>query len=695
MNRYLHELRRRAGSVLIVCAVALSICAPAFAQEMSPATQKLFEAVHNGDLAQVQVSIAGGGDINAVNTWGVTPVDLAVDKGHFDIVHFLLQVRELQAMEKKTPPAPAPAAVTSLSSATGDQMAAQPSTSKTAQPLAAPVAEVYSPPPGSDPWSATVVTTEPPTPPPPSVPAGPNPFDKKSPVAETSLPIIGNVRGPAGDVQPIDTSTQVAVEDTFQEVVSTPQPVVEPTPVTKPKEKSAAKPAEEKAAVDLPAKITQPEEEAEESGVWNNIKSFLNLDSRPDTAETPETAPTPTPKAVDKNPQPVEKATTPAPRASQSAALAQPTAPVSPPNVKGPPPPIEEKVLPEDVNPAPLTNLPEDDLEAPRVLAVQPKKKKESKTPPEPHFESVSKKTKPETEKNPTIKVTRLSESEKKEPPKIAESSIPEKPVRVGTTTLPGKPRDQKGFFTKMMSVFSSDEDEEKKEVSKHDEFDDTEETSDWSVKDVQQAKVVPKKPSKKATRKLPENRLDGIILSLAHTTALGKEPPPQMPAPWYYKSCLSKKRGSIVFCIEPLDWPEDILPHFLTDSIMYEGAKTIVRYDEGSASYYHTLFPSTSYKAIVEYLSRRYGPPTKKLTRSIAPLAEQRRDNPTAIWQSIAPVTNLLTTLEIRQYDDNRGGFPDTRRGAVYLYHEWSQPVFPQLSSVELMLLKAEEKQR
>ena len=58
-------------------------------------------------------------------------------------------------------------------------------------------------------------------------------------------------------------------------------------------------------------------------------------------------------------------------------------------------------------------------------------------------------------------------------------------------------------------------------------------------------------------------------------------------------------------------------------------------------------------------------------------------------------PKTNLLTTLEVRMYDDNRGDFPDTKRGAVYLYNEKSQSVFPHVSMVELMLLRAEETQR
>ncbi len=78
-----------------------------------------------------------------------------------------------------------------------------------------------------------------------------------------------------------------------------------------------------------------------------------------------------------------------------------------------------------------------------------------------------------------------------------------------------------------------------------------------------------------------------------------------------------------------------------------------------------------------------------------MAPLAQPRKPNPTVVWQSIAPVTNLVTTLEVRMYDDNRGGFPDTKRGAVYLYHEWSQSVFPQVSAVELMLLRAKEQTR
>jgi hypothetical protein len=90
----------------------------------------------------------------------------------------------------------------------------------------------------------------------------------------------------------------------------------------------------------------------------------------------------------------------------------------------------------------------------------------------------------------------------------------------------------------------------------------------------------------------------------------------------------------------------------------------------------------------LVSHYTARYGAPTEKLNRSIAPLAAPRQPNPIAMWRSVDPVTNLVSTLEIRKYDDSRGGFPDTKRGAIMLYHTWSEPIFPLLSTTELMLL-------
>jgi hypothetical protein len=675
MSLLFYRTARWAQVFLAIVALCLALSGQTAAQELSPATKKLFEAVHNGDLAQVQISIAGGADPEALNTWGISAVDLAVDKGHFDIVHFLLQVREMQAQKGKPAPVPSPARVTSLSNP-----APVPAKAEALQPVPiepGAVAEVYTPPLGSGPWSATVVTTEPP-PPAPNQPDGPSPFDKGMPIADASLPIIGDVRGPATNTRnrAINTGVPASIEDTFQE--STIPPVVKAKPAPAPvPEKATQEKSPEVASIPTTALKAEPPAKKDD-GIWGNIKSFLNLDT-PLEATPPPPAPAPAPKSIaTAKPVPIK------PVEFAAAPIAKPMAPVSLPDVEGAPPPIAAKIFPKPVTPAKVSDLSQANLKAPKVMAVQ-------KKPAAP----VTKKNGPTPPNTSVGKVTRITKPSSATFQQIARNSPPIDPVQVGATIPPGKPQDNKRFFSRVMSVFSSDKekkaDKDKKPAAKKDPI---KESGDWRVKEIQQAKVVPKKPSKKAARKLPEKQLDGVILSIGRTTALSKAPPPQTPAPWFNQSCINKKLGSTIFCIESLDWPEDIRAFFLTDSILYEGTQTIVRYDEGAATYFHTLFPSKSYTSIVNFFTRRYGPPTQKLKRSIAPLAEQRRINPTTIWQSITPVTNLLTTLEVRMYDDNRGGFPDTKRGAVYLYHEWSQPIFPQLSSVELMLLRAVEKQ-
>lgn len=212
----------------------------------------------------------------------------------------------------------------------------------------------------------------------------------------------------------------------------------------------------------------------------------------------------------------------------------------------------------------------------------------------------------------------------------------------------------------------------------------------EWSVIGVETARLPPTLPGRFKLSEPPENALDGIVLTVGESLRLGAQSRLRKPGPDGIEACVEKKRKTIAFCIDAVDWPVDLLPYLKVDSIMYQGAKTIGRYDDGMATYYHTVFPSASYQAVVGYYRRRYGEPTEYWKRSIAPLAAPRRDNPTVIWRSVNPVTKLISSLEVRNFDDARGSFPDIKRGAILLYHEWSTPVFPQLSTLELMLLRA-----
>jgi hypothetical protein len=105
--------------VSLLMAFALA-AAPVFAQQgvpatdqqrLSEATRSLFDAVQANDLAAVQASIAAGADLTARDQWGLTPVDLAIDKSYFDVAHFLLSMRNFQGTENTSRvAAPAPAA---------------------------------------------------------------------------------------------------------------------------------------------------------------------------------------------------------------------------------------------------------------------------------------------------------------------------------------------------------------------------------------------------------------------------------------------------------------------------------------------------------------------------------------------------------------------------------------------------------
>ena len=200
--------------------------------------------------------------------------------------------------------------------------------------------------------------------------------------------------------------------------------------------------------------------------------------------------------------------------------------------------------------------------------------------------------------------------------------------------------------------------------------------------------------PARTAARPRPamlgRTSLTGAILSLGESVSLESSLPPDEGID-ANNQCVKKNRGTTLFCIEPIDWPEKLRTKFVVRTILYAGPMAIVRYDQGAASRLHALFPATEFETIVNYYRERFGNPTELWRRSLAPLAEPRRDNPTVAWRSRDPKTNAVTILEIRKYDDTRGGFPDTGRGAVMLYLANSPAIFPQVSSHELMRLKRE----
>ncbi|MCH8236870.1 MAG: hypothetical protein IIC06_01725, partial [Proteobacteria bacterium] len=209
-----------------------------------------------------------------------------------------------------------------------------------------------------------------------------------------------------------------------------------------------------------------------------------------------------------------------------------------------------------------------------------------------------------------------------------------------------------------------------------------------WPVTEVKTAEKPSLAVKGPAPRTMFATSLIGVTLSLGKSVSLENSFPPMGQGFDPLNQCVKKNRGTTLFCLEPVDWPERMQADFQVPTILYTGFKAIARYDQGIASRFHALFPSEAFERVISYFQGRFGDPTDVWNRSIAPFAKPRQDNPTLAWRSLDPKTQAVTVLEIRKYDDSRGGFPDTRRGAVMLYLANSPPIFPQVSSHELMRL-------
>ncbi|MEQ8664284.1 MAG: hypothetical protein RIC16_01035 [Rhodospirillales bacterium] len=218
-----------------------------------------------------------------------------------------------------------------------------------------------------------------------------------------------------------------------------------------------------------------------------------------------------------------------------------------------------------------------------------------------------------------------------------------------------------------------------------------TEPTGTWDVVAVEPA--APPPPRMLLGGPVQQHEPQGIPrgnLELAiGTTVLGKAPPIESDPTALRKPCIDKRRGSVTFCIEAADWPEALRQYMRVDTVMYQGLSMISRYDNGVATRFYSLFPSDSFEPIVRYFAEVLGEPSTIWKRSIAPLAQPRAENPTVIWKTVNPNTQAVSILEIRQYDDTRGGFPDEQRGAIMLYRAQAGPIFPQVSALELMRLR------
>ncbi len=196
----------RAARFVLATVVILATVTAGSAQQtdaVSDATANLFTAVHANDYAGVQAAIAAGAEFDARDRWGLTAVDLAIDKGHFQIAHYLLSVRNFRrddkARERERPavapaaaalPTPAAAGFSLPSELVGTSPAAAPAPSPVmpALPVGPVRAEALAEPKLAD---SGLTAASGPSPDPVWPSDQPNPFDPSQPAPGVMFAVIG------------------------------------------------------------------------------------------------------------------------------------------------------------------------------------------------------------------------------------------------------------------------------------------------------------------------------------------------------------------------------------------------------------------------------------------------------------------------------------------------------------------------
>ncbi|NQU57449.1 MAG: hypothetical protein HQ513_09445, partial [Rhodospirillales bacterium] len=122
----------------------------------------------------------------------------------------------------------------------------------------------------------------------------------------------------------------------------------------------------------------------------------------------------------------------------------------------------------------------------------------------------------------------------------------------------------------------------------------------------------------------------------------------------------------------------------------LYRGQKTIVHYENGRAKQFHSLFPRKNFSAIIDYFTKRFGPPSQTPNIRAVLIGQENRKNRTARWLGPKQTDAKAVVLDVREFDDLRWSSPaDLRYGAVWLHNQGENPVFRFVSWSDFLLAR------
>ncbi len=667
--------------------VSLTLSHALWAAPLSESSRHLLDAVWRNDLNAVQKAIGEGADPAVVDDDGLSAVDIAVDKGYFDIAHYLLAAQE-QVEDAET---------TGETQAPRQNMGSAPLTSVTVVPLG----------------GQTLVTeagTE------KKAQAESSASDRAPQRAEVMElrdekpePIVVLPEVLEADIKKLENtgkSVSSSPEERTGDIISGANAAPEPKSLTEPDSKRATNPDPDIHPIPVPLKTPEAASKSPAEPVQQIIDDKTNatlevgdassdsdMASQSSTAETPsadqivgpddttsqwnlfekienlfsaDVAPEPDPQRVSSSIDELE--------------TFDPNAPEPPSTVIDITPSANALEEPEQApTPGPVSREPEiQGAEKPGAVnpTLEPKIEKSPSFNPFTELTDFILRILPDKKKTEDVGV---NEAIKVEPDIGLDGQLnAPKPLTLAPEPLKYKVTDLVGA----KNPYAPDP----PTASDFDEPNGVPNSASRSpvvrLQKKQTEKVSAPNPQLKARAKLPEDSLlfgdRGLINLSIEQAGVARE------------DCVVKPAWRSHFCLQVLSWPAEVQPAFGTPSFFIGGGTTIVHYLDGNAVQYHGTFPTRSFDIIKNHLISLYGEPTAVPEIMTAFLAEPKRRNPAFQWIATAQNESPEIVMEIRKIDDLRWSSPpDKDNGVIRMYRQGDKSVFRLLSAADLLLLQ------
>ena len=724
---------------IVFAAVMVAVACLAFPNFRAQAAEddinrRLFAAVRANDFGAVRRIIGEGADPFVFNEQGAAPVDIAVDKGFFDIAHYLLAVQNQRSQSGRTvnteqPPSSPPSLPVVIPAPVQAVTVSEPAPLASTPPVS-PATTPIEPVPAIAPQTVQMTNEieshlQRPSETPPTNTPDPDTVQSKEAVltAVAAEPILAAVEEPqptaiGSDRQTDDTETPLfgRLLD-FLKGDETPEPDL-PGEVDDPVSTGELAATSKSASVESAAPSAEPAEPYRvpppPKPLMNTLTQQIVVEPAPPAAspqisETVQPGPPGPPE-----PKPAELS---AKIVSKPIAVAV-SEPVGSPESLQPAPVAEAEALDQSQSPTAfehIVNFLKGEPSDASNVAAQP-------TPTETVTEQrdvtpirsrinelpqaiVQSNELPEISESQISPVTEAMSTADAAPVTDASASAPDSPP----ANSPEPVVDGASLFDQMVGLFTPDQPVENAAPQQPSPV--SVEAAPPAAADadpapeeiasrtppakpqepVVKAKPVPPRvpsPSSALTKELPANfvlRADHMVFG--ETGRLGKKLGGDRVG---RRDCIHKPAWSSSFCIENIDWPGEVREAFGRPSYYAGGGRAIVRYDEAQATQYHVLFPVSSFSQLAQYFKRKFGPPSETPEIWTSMLGEPKRFNKTFRWRAPDIDGSGLLMAEIREIDDLRWSAPpDARHGVVRLYREGSKPVFELLTSADLLLMQ------